>query len=109
MALDTTRRTPMGGLVLDASDEIEHPSPDFDTLFAEPKPKRHKWGADKFNGSFVRHTNMAVCTQCGLERHKQFDYGQHRTIFRDPKTDKWFLHDRWPERSALTPPCAMPS
>jgi hypothetical protein len=77
---------------------------DVGALFQEPAPKRHKWGKDKFSGSFVCHSSVAACTQCGLERHRQFDYGNRRTIFRDPGSDKWFV-DKNPAWSAKTPPC----
>lgn len=73
-------------------------------LIEEAPRKRHKWGPERFGGSFVRHDCVSVCKDCGLERHRQFDYGQRRTIFRDPKTDRWHLnkHDGW---SAPTPSC----
>lgn len=76
---------------------------DFDKVFAEAPRKRHKWGSEKFGGSFVRHDCVSICKVCGLERHRQFDYGQRRTIFREPKSDTWFLNGRgW---SAPTPSC----
>lgn len=86
-------------------DETEPPTPDFDALFKEPPPKRHKWTDPKFKGSFVCHSRISTCTKCGLERHRQFDYGQHRTIFRDPKADKWFTNDN-PSWGAKTPSCS---
>lgn len=87
-----------------AAEEAYGADLDIDAMFQEPAPKRHKWGQDKFKGSFVCHSSIAACTQCGLERHRQFDYGNRRTIFRDPKLDKWFT-DKNPNWSAKTPPC----
>lgn len=74
-------------------DESEHPTPDFAAL---DKPARHRWGKEKFSGSFVCHARIAVCIQCGAERHRQFDYGQRRTLIRT-RDDKW--------SDGKTPPC----
>jgi hypothetical protein len=65
---------------------------DIAELFPDPPRKRHKWGPQKFAGSFVSHSRVSTCA-CGTERHRQFDYGNHRTVF---KTKDGFWHEKTP-------------
>lgn len=51
--------------------ETEPPAPNFDAIFADPPRKRHKWGAEKFGGSFVRHDCVSICVGCGMECHRR--------------------------------------
>jgi hypothetical protein len=44
---------------------------------------RHKWGKEKFSGSFVSHSWKAVCVQCGAIRERRWDYGQRDVVYQD--------------------------
>lgn len=82
------RETYTGPVAQEYDEEV-----DIAALFPDPPRKRHKWGPQKFSGSFVQHSRVSTCI-CGLERHRQYDYGRHRTIF---KAKDGFWHEKTPE------------